>query len=129
MHLLSLNKSIYFQAFGVLGNKIQMQNPMALFCNFSWEVHWKILTEEVIHTCKEVAEVAQGFHTNVLIKYISSDEIIKYEEINDRLKQLKTIIGTQKIHLVFSVHSRKMMTADMLSGAFQQYFLNSLRVL
>ena len=48
-----------------------------------------MLTEEVIRTCTEVAEVAQGFHTNVLIKYISSDEIIKYEEINDRLNNLK----------------------------------------
>ena len=129
MHLLSLNKSFFLQAFEVLGNKIQMQNPMALFCNFSWEVHWKMLTEEVIHTCKEAAKVAQDFHTNVLIKYISSDEIVKYEEINDRLKQLKTIMGTQKIHSVFSVHSRKMMTADMLSVAFEEYFLNSLRVL
>ena len=35
---------------------------------------------------------------------------------------------TQKIHSVFPVHKRMVMAADILSGAFQQYSLNSLRV-
>ena len=47
---------------------------------------------------------------------------------NDRWKDLKSIMGTQKIHSVFPVHDRKVMAADILSGAFQQYSLNSLRI-
>ena len=38
-------------------------------------------------------------------------------------------MGAQEIHSVLSVHSGKVMTADILSGAFQQYSLNSLRIL
>lgn len=54
-------------------------------------------------------DVAQECHVNVLIKYIS-DEITKDEEMwNDRWKDLKSIMGTQKIHSVFPVHDRKVM--------------------
>ena len=68
-------------------------------------MHRKILAGRVIQTAKQVAEIAQESYTNVIIQYVSADEIAEDKNmLDERWKYIKTLPGTQKIHSVMSAN-------------------------
>ena len=86
--LLSLNKGICFQIWST-GDQDLITKFSGTFFGTSHEkgivtciggsvkgsVHQKILTGKVIYTAEEVAQVARGCHTNILIIFICSGNI------------------------------------------------------
>ena len=80
-------------------------------------VHRKIFAGRVIQTAKQVAEIAQECHTNLIIQYISADEIAEDKKMLDEWwKYIKTLPGTQKIHSVMSANNGKVIAAEVSTG-------------
>ena len=87
-------------------------------------VHRKILAGRVVQTVKQVAEIAQDCHTNVIIQYVSADEIAEDKNmLDEQWKHIKTLPGTQKIHSIMSANDGKVRAAEVSTGISHHYTL------
>ena len=71
-------------------------------------VHCNILSGRVAHTAKQVAEVVEACHTNVIIKYVSADDLTHDKAmLAERWKNIKVFPGTQKMHSIIPTKGGK----------------------
>ena len=88
-------------------------------------LHCKILLRRVIQTTKQVAEVAQPCHTNVVIKYVSADDTTHDKAtLEEQWKNIKMLPGTQKMHSIIPTKNGKVKAAEILATTFKEYTLS-----
>ena len=81
-------------------------------------VHHKILSGRVVQTVKQVAEVAQACYTNVVIKYVSADDITHDKAmLEEQWRNIKTLPGTQKMHSIIPTKDGKVKAAEYTLSA------------
>ena len=93
-------------------------------------VHCKILSGRVVHTEKQVAEVAQACHTIVVIKYVSASDITHDKAmLEEWWKNIKTLPRTHKMHSIISTKDGKVKAAEVSTGTLKsKLFLQMLKL-
>ena len=93
-------------------------------------VHCKILSGRVVHTEKQVAEVAQACHTIVVIKYVSASDITHDKAmLEEWWKNIRTLPGTHKMHSIISTKDGKVKAAEVSTGTLKsKLFLQMLKL-